>query len=384
MSDANDEVTVLHLITRFLDGGAETTTEHTLQALLDAPEAYDLRLGTGSEYDCDRLADLSNRSVDPVVFSSIRHYNPLTAVVAVFAVALYLHRAEVDIVHTHSTEAGIIGRIAGWLADTPVVIHEVHGDPITDDRSTVLNAFLGWAERLCAPLATRIIVKSERIRDTYLKRGIGSPDQYELIYHGVETAAFRRAADNEGPSDDGEAEPTRLLFVGRLAEGKGLFDLLDAVEQMDDLDVQLDIVGGGPLEDEVGREVCHRDLEDIVAVHGYRDDIPSVMATADVLVLPSYREGTPRVITEARAAGLPVVATDIAGIPEMIRDGETGYLVAPGDVDSLRGRLEELVKSPELRRRMGSKTREGLEEFERDMAAQAYRDLYRDLSSNVR
>lgn len=384
MVGANDAVTVLHLITRFLDGGAETTTEHTLQALRDAPAEYDLRLGTGTEYDRDRLADLSDCGIDPVVFSSIRHYNPAAAVVSVVAVALYLRRAEVDIIHTHSTEAGIVGRIAGWLAGTPIVIHEVHGDPITDDRSMVLNAFLGWAERLCAPLATRIIVKSKRIRDTYLERGIGSPDQYELIYHGVETEAFRQAATVTNQHEGGESEPTQLLFVGRLADGKGLFDLLDAVEQMNDLDVQLDIVGGGQLEDELRREVCHRDLEDIVTVHGYQDDIPSVMSTADVLVLPSYREGTPRVITEARAAGLPVVATNIAGIPEMVRDGETGYLVSPGDVNALRDRLEELVRSPELRRQMAAQTQEGLKKFERETAAQAYRDLYRDLSSIVR
>lgn len=380
MSGTNDNVIVLHLITRYLDGGAETSTEDALQALQAASENYDLRLGTGAEYDEDRLDNISNNNIETVVFPAIRHYNPLSAVMGVFTIAWYLQREQVDVIHTHSTEAGIIGRLAGWLAKTPTIIHEIHGDPIANDRNPVLNAFLYLAERLCAPIATKIVVGAERIRELYLERGIGSADQYEIIYDGVDTEAFRQASENLNRS---KSNQVRLLFVGRLADGKGLFDLLSAIDQMQDSNIRLDIIGDGPIRSDIQNAVNRRGLDDIVTIHGYCDDVPSAMATADILVLPSYREGTPRVITEARATGLPVVATDIAGIPEMVRDGETGFLVPPGDVDKFRSHLQDLVSSPDLRRRMSDRTQEGLERFERETTAQAYRDLYRAVLSSL-
>lgn len=363
---------VLHLITRYLDGGAETTTANTLTALAEAETEYDLRLGTGAEHDPSRLRSLEERGYGTVVFRSMRHYNPVSAVVAVFAVAWYLHCEDIDVIHTHSTEAGVIGRFAGWLARTPVVVHEIHGDPITADRNPLLNQALLVLERLSAPLADRLIVKAERIRETFLDRGIGRREQYELIYHGVDIARFRDIPD-VAPADDG---PVRLLFVGRLEDGKGLFDLLDAVERLEE--VRLDIAGDGPLYNDLQTAVSDRDLN--VTLLGYRDDIPQLMSRADVFVLPSYREGTPRVITEAMAAGLPVVATDIAGIPDQVTDGKTGVLVTPGDVDELTRVLRELISDPHRRGRYGALAQEHVNEFAVETAAERYRDLYRQLS----
>ena len=382
MAERETRPIVLHLITRFLDGGAEKTTEHTLETLQAASEEYELRLGTGAEYDQDRLADLEARGVEVVVFPLIRHYNPVSSLLSVFTVAHYLSQEDVDILHTHSTEAGIIGRLAGWLAETPVILHEIHGDPITDDRNRALNALVNRLERICASITSRIVVKSERIRESYLNRGIGSPEKYELIYHGVDTESFSVAAEQRAQRTDSQQGEVRLLYVGRLTDGKGLFDLLDAVQFLPTNEIHLDIVGHGPLRSSLSERISRNGLDESVSIHGHREDIPAVMASADILVLPSYREGTPRVITEARAAGLPVVSTDVAGIPEMVLDGETGYLVEPGDVDSLRNRIRDLIESPDLRRKMGERTRVGLETFERETAAEAYRDLYGDVLSS--
>lgn len=355
---------VLHLITRYLDGGAETTTQNTIDALIEAESPYDVRLGTGAEYDSKRLRELD---VEIAVFRSIRHYNPITAVIAVISVAWYLRREDIDVIHTHSTEAGIIGRLAGYLGNTPVVIHEIHGDPITADRNPVLNRVLLAIERHTAPLADRLIVKSKRIRDTFLKRGIGRQSQYELIYHGVDIERFHTETDELDDSS------VRLLFVGRLAKGKGLFDLLDSVERLEG--VQINIVGDGPLRETLANEVKQRGLESVTLL-GYRENIPLFMAHSDVLVLPSYREGTPRVITEAMASGLPVVATDIAGIPEQVVEGETGFLVPPGDVEALTAALRRLVNNPQLRAELGNAARFRVDRFDVETAKAAYRDLY--------
>lgn len=368
---------VLHLITRFLHGGAETTTKNTLAALDAAPEAYDLSLGFGASFDSEHVATVRQMGIDTVSFRTLRHYNPVTQVVAVGAIARYLRRNDIDIVHTHSTEGGIVGRYAAALARTPVVIHEVHGDPVTTDRPGLFNRLLVALERSAAPLSTAIVVKADRIGRVYRDRGIGSPDQYVRIYHGIDLDTFR---DQDPTTTPPRTADCRLLFVGRLAEGKGLFDLLAAVDRLRETsDVELLVAGDGPLRAELQEAVDARGLDTHVSFLGYREDVPALLASADVFVLPSYREGTPRVITEALASGVPVVSTNIAGIPDQVADGVNGYLVTPGDIDALVDRLSRLADDVEHRGSLAAKTRIDIERFDIDHVQQQYRDLYRRL-----
>lgn len=365
---------VLHLITRFLGGGAEKTTLNTLNALQSSSEEYDLRLGVGASYDSEYLADVEETGIDTVVFKSIRHYNPVGALLGVVEVARYLQRESISVLHTHSTEAGIIGRFASRLADVPVVIHEIHGDPVTSDRSTALNATICWLERAATTEPMTLIVKSNKIKRTYLERGIGEPEQYERIYHGVDLERFRTAKPVQ------EHEMPVLLFVGRLSQGKGLDDLLEATHRLQEkIEFRLFIAGEGPLRDELEEQIGSRGIGDCVELLGYREDIPELMAGADVLALPSYREGTPRVITEALAAGTPVVSTNISGIPEQIADGETGFLIEPGDVTALVDRLESLLIDERMREAMGEKAAGSVSKFSRGVAQESYRELYRKL-----
>ncbi len=376
---SNGEIRVLHLITRFKQGGAEKTTVNTLRYLQEADIEYVLRLGFGDEYDKGQVGKVQNEGIDTVCFNWVRHYNPITAVLAVFEIRKYLVDEEIDILHTHSTEAGIIGRWAGALANIPVILHEIHGDPITEDRNSALNYFIWITEWLSAIFTTRIIAKSKRIRERYLNRNIGNAGQYELIYHGVDTSEFQEAASRHGGSYLSK-DKARLLFVGRLADGKGLFDLLEAVARIDKADFELNIAGEGRLEAELRNEISRLDLEDTVNLLGYRDDIPKLMAQSDVLVLPSYREGTPRVITEALAAGTPVVATNIAGIPEQVDDGKTGYLVEPGDINALKARLQILLEDDNLIQKFGNRAINRVEKFDVKTAQCRYQRLYRKLA----
>lgn len=369
--EERDEYAVLHLITRFFRGGSEVTTVNTLDALAEAATDYDLRLGVGAFYDDDHLKEVESTGVETTVFRSIRHYNPFAAVVAVFAVAWYLHREEIDIVHTHSTEAGVIGRFAAALAGTPVVVHEIHGDPVTEDRSRLLNTFVRWMERISTKVADTVVVKSDHIRQTYLDRGIGTPEQYELIYHGVDIENHRAATPER------ESDRPVFIFAGRLTEGKGILDLFDAVTDLAEThDFELLLAGDGDLEETLERAVADRGLSDRVHLLGYRDDLSELLAASDVLVLPSYREGTPRVITEAKATGVPSISTRIAGIPEQVADGETGFLIEPGDVDALRDRMATMIEEPERRERMGEAASEAVAEFDIDTAQPQFRALY--------
>lgn len=365
---------VLHLITRFLGGGAETTTVNTLEALQSSSVEYDLRLGVGASYDSDYLAELKEAGINTVVFESIRHYNPVTSILAVWKVARYLQRESIDVLHTHSTEAGIIGRFASRLVDVPVVIHEIHGDPITSDRNKLLNAAICRLERAATTEEMMLVVKSNKIKQTYLEREIGQPRQYKTIYHGVDLERFRTAKPVQN------YEIPVVLFVGRLSQGKGIFDLLEATDRLQqEVKYRLFIAGEGPLREELDAQIESRGLSDVVEILGYRDDIPALMASADILALPSYREGTPRVITEALASGTPVVSTKIAGIPEQVSDGETGFLIQPGDVTTLADHLQSLLVDKELRESMGNRAATSVSKFSIGDAQTAYRELYQGL-----
>jgi glycosyltransferase involved in cell wall biosynthesis len=371
MSDSPPRV--FHLITRLLKGGAEAKTIQTVTRL----DGYAFTVGHGAEYDPEQVEKLNRAGVETERFGLVRHYNPVTAVPAVVSIARYLRRQQFDIVHTHSTEAGIIGRFAAALADVPAIVHTVHGVPFADDRSGLLNRFVLSCERRAAPIPDRIVTNADAITEEYLDRGIGRPEQYRTIYSGIDLDRFAGAE----PASDLPGERPRAVMIGRLADGKGFDVLLDAVSRLDRGSFSVCLVGDGPQYDALDAEISSRGLGGTVSLLGYRSDVPEILAASDVLVLPSYREGTPRVITEAMASGLPVVATDIAGIPEQVVHGETGYLVPTGDPAAVADRLGELLGDEERRHRMGANGRERAERFSVTRMLRDLDDLYARLLS---
>jgi glycosyltransferase involved in cell wall biosynthesis len=363
---------ILHLITRLIDGGAE---DELVQSVIGLRGEYEFAIGHGAAYTDTHRSTLVEHGIETIEFPLIRHYNPLTAIGAVGTVAWHLRRGEFDLIHTHSTEAGIIGRIGAQIAGVPA-IHTVHGIPFTDDRSRVLNRFVLAGERIAARHSERIITNTPSIKQAYLDRDIGRPEQYTVIYSGIDIDSFRGAS----PATDLPGERPRVLMVARLTEGKGFEVLLETVEQLPETAFSVCIAGDGPMHDDLEGAITERDLEDKVHLLGYRDDIPEVMAASDVFVLPSFREGMPRVITEAMAAGLPVVATDIAGIPDQIDDGETGFLIPTGDSEALASSLGELLANSALRERFGVRGQEkAAEKFSIEETRERLRAEYEQL-----
>lgn len=365
---------VFHLITRLLKGGAEAKTIETVLGLED----YEFVVGHGAEYDPEQVLRLEKEGVKTHRLKSIRHYNPVTAVIGVGAVARYLEKHDFDIVHTHSTEAGIIGRFAASIANVPIVIHTVHGVPFASDRNDILNRFVLYCERAAARRTDCLITNADAIAEEYLTRDIGRENQYRTVYSGIHLDDFHQATPAEDVSGDG----IRIVMVGRLADGKGFEDLITAVEQLPRDKISVYFVGDGPLKDQLQKEIDERGLSDTIHLLGYRTDIPEILAACDIFVLPSYREGTPRVITEAMASGLPVVATNIAGVPEQIEDGVNGILIEPGDVNTLVAGLQQLIESPELRQQYAASSRERVERFSIQQMLTDIDSIYQDLLTN--
>jgi glycosyltransferase involved in cell wall biosynthesis len=142
----------------------------------------------------------------------------------------------------------------------------------------------------------------------------------------------------------------RIGFFGRLAEEKGLPFLLDALRGLDGYDWHLDVIGDGHARDAVEHAIAQGGLQGRVTLHGAVSpaDVPARMAGAHIVVLPSYEEGHPYVALEASRLGLPIVATSVGGIPEVVRDGENGLLVRPGDVPALTRAMRRLLEEDDL------------------------------------
>lgn len=361
---------IFHLITRLIKGGAV----NALLPISTELDGFDVTVGYGREHDIEIVNELHRAGVRTEEFPLIRHYNPITAIGAVVTVARYISKHDFDVVHTHSTEAGIIGRVAARLAGAPSVVHTIHGVPFTVDRNWALNHFVERCEHLVAPQTDVMVAVADTITEEYLSRGIGREGQYETIRYGIEVDEF----SNAQPASDLPGSGHRVLMVSRLAEGKGFDVLLDAAQELRSLDLSILIVGDGPKRADIEKKIEQLDLAETVFLLGYRDDVPRVMAASDLLVLPSYREGTPYVIMEAMAAGLPVVATNIAGIPEMIDEGETGFLIPPGNPDALTACIRRIVDDPKLSSSFGEAGARQSDAFSVERMVDEYRSLYNE------
>jgi len=219
------------------------------------------------------------------------------------------------------------------------------------------------------------VTNADAITEEYLTRGIGQLEQYRTVYSGINLDQFH----NVTPAADITDAGVRVVMVSRLADGKGFDDLLAAINLLSHNDLSVYLVGDGPLREQVQKEIDRSGLSEKVHMLGYRSDIPAILSACDIFVLPSYREGTPRVITEAMASGLPVIATDIAGIPEQVADRESGFLIEPGDVDALVNRLDRLASLESLRREFGTAGRERAARFSKERMLADLKGVYEEL-----
>lgn len=265
-----------------------------------------------------------------------------------------LQEIEPDIISTHSTKAGFVGRIAGRTLGIPTLF-TAHGWGFTEGRPP-LQAVAFWAiERATAGWAEQIITVCESDRRAAVRARVAPRDRLTTIYNAMPDV------HGELLARPGESPP-KLLMVARLSHWKDQPTVLRALSGLTDLEWQLEFVGDGPLRDELEELTENLGLTSRVRFLGYRSDVPELMADAQLFLLISKWEGFPRSILEAMRAGLPVVASDVGGVQESVVDGVTGCVIPPGDVDQLRACLRELLTARALRVRMGEAGRHRYEE----------------------
>ena len=261
--------------------------------------------------------------------------------------------------HTHNSKAGILGRLAARWNHVPSVIHTVHGFAFHEEESWFFRRLFILLERMAARWCDQMIAISQPMVEWAGREKIAPPEKFVKIYSGIEVERFR----NETPSPQLKSrfgiqpEETVIGVVSKLWEGKGHEVLIDALARLLDSGcrVKLLIVGEGDLEERLKEKVKNLGIGEHVIFTGFWSNVPEITAILDISVLPSFYEGMGRVVLEAMAAGKPVVASRVGGIPEFVEDEVTGYLISPGDVEALVERLETLISDSDLRRKMGQK-----------------------------
>ena len=307
-----------------------------------------------------------------VVPSMIRAINPLADVRCYFQLKRLIRALEPDIVHTHSSKAGIIGRAAAWRVckrsktGRPAVIHTIHGPPFHKYQSRLLNLIYTVAERFAAKRCHTIVSVADAMTEQYLARRIGRREQYVTVRSGIETELFLEAANPHNRTrvrDELNLDEDDFVIgtVARLAELKGHDDLLDALA--DDLGEnpgwKLLWVGGGWWKDRLLRRVGELGLQRQVVTTGLVEPerVPDMLAAMDILAHPSYREGLPRPVVQALLCGVCPVAYDVDGTREICVEMETGRRVKPGDIEALRGAVRWAARCPDERREMAGRGR---------------------------
>ena len=292
-----------------------------------------------------------------------------------------------DVVHTHSSKAGIIGRSAANKAGIPAVVHTIHGLPFHPYQSSVRNKLYVAMERWAARRCDSIVCVADAMRDQALAAGVGRRDQYSTIYSGMDTDSFLGcSADSvEWRSGLGLSRDDYVVgTVARLAELKGHDDLLRALGRALDEDQSLKLlwVGDGYHSDRLRRRVEEMGLSGKVIFAGSLppDQMPMVMKSIDLLVHPSLREGLPRTVPQALLSGTPVVAYDVDGTREVVVDGETGRLVDPGDLDQLTKAILTARSDPESESRLAMRGRQRCEMmFPARRMVEELEELYRTI-----
>lgn len=354
-------IRVAHVITRLCTGGAQENAFHTVRLANRDRFEVDLisgptRGGEGSIEESVRAAGIEIQR-EPFL---VRSPAPLRDMLTLRRLTRRFCERKYDIVHTHTSKAGFLGRLAAERAGTPIVVHTPHGNIFHGYFSGWLTRLFVWMERHAARRTDRIIELTPGGVEEHLAEGIGRREQYRVIFSGIDTKPFESAAARRGSTRAalGVSEGEVLIGgVGRLEPIKGFTYFVEAAKTVcaREPGVRFILAGAGSEHEALAAQA--RPLGERFRFLGLRRDVPELMAALDVLVVPSVNEGMGRVLLEAGAAGVPAVASRVGGIPDIVDDGETGLLTPPRDASALAEALRTLVQAPERRRFMGATAR---------------------------
>lgn len=382
---------VTHVITRLVVGGAQENTVSSVLGLSRIPGlACHLVSGptTGPEGSLEPLVS-REPGLLTVLPELVREVHPWKDWLALLKLTRHFRQARPDLVHTHSSKAGILGRLAARRAQVPILVHHIHGPAFGPAFGRLSNLVFTAAERHTGRFTTHFLCSSQAMARIYLENGIGRPEDYTRLFSGFEVAPFERATNDPVLRSQLGLSSTDFIIgqVARFVPRKGHAELLAAFQQILPRCPQARLlwIGDGPIRAE---------LEDIVRRHGLTDrvvftglippvEVARYFGIFDCLAhLSTFPEGLPRVLPQALAAGKPIVSFDFDGADEVCLNGRTGFLIRRGDIGTAAERLGQLAADPGLRERLGACGRELVRhEFTVEAMVERQHRLYLELAA---
>jgi glycosyltransferase involved in cell wall biosynthesis len=379
---------VHHVITRLIVGGAQ---ENTIASVLGLRKHSDLDVRLlagpteGAEGSLESTLDAATGCLVRIP-TLIRAIRPLQDLRALRDLTRYFQFHRPDLVHTHSGKAGLLGRWAAHRARVPLIIHGIHGPSFGPFQGSLANFAFRRAEQFAGRRTHHFVVVADAMRQQYLAAGIGRPDQYSLIYSGFDLAPYLSTGRDPllAQKLGLQADDFVVGLIARLFALKGHDDLIDAATEIVRRIPKARFlwVGDGPWRDRLEERIRATGLHKRFVLAGLipPGDVPRHVGLMDCLVHLSRREGLPRALPQALAAGKPVVAYDCDGAGEVCRTDETGFLIPPGRLDALTSALWSLAVHPDLRHRLGETGRAWVRErFSIERLVEGQYRLYRQL-----
>ena len=364
----NRRAKLFHIITRLDMGGSAQNTLDT--CLLLDQSTYDVYLAYGLSLE-SKMTDAEKKQVENKLHLGrglgvniiplpelVRRIDPINDLKTFYSLFGLIKRTKPDIVHTHSSKAGVLGRLAAKLAGVPHIVHTPHGHVFYGHFHPIAARIYQWIEKLLALITDRMVALTAGEKNDYINLSVCHPDKLLQIHSGVNLKLFSNLnADIPKKRQSlgiGGTGPV-IGFVGWLLPIKGPMHLLRSMKIVwrHHPNTSLVFVGKGDLDHALKAEALKMNANDRVVFLGWRPDIQEIMSIFDIFVLPSLNEGMGRVLIEAMAAGKPVVASEVGGIPDLVRHNETGFLVPPADEMNLSEAILRLLQNPDEARTMG-------------------------------
>lgn len=385
------KIKIIHIITRFDQGGSAENTFLTVRGL--DKDRYDLTLARGLSLESnmngaeqrvveERLAEALRCGVKVVTVPElVRRVDPLQDVRAFVSLVRIIRQERPIIVHTHTSKAGLLGRLAAFLCRVPVIIHTPHGHVFWGYFTSWKTRFFIFLERVFALFTDRIITLTEQEKKDHLDVRIGRVDQFRTIHSGVELERFSGSkVDPQSVRRELGISSDALVVgtVGRLIPIKGSNFLIEAARDVirEKPEAVFVFLGEGDLQREMEERASRLGIRDQVLFLGWRPDVASIMSMYDVFAFPSLNEGMGKALVEAMAMGKSVVASNVSGIRDLVVNGENGFLVPPAQPGLLAKKITYLLENPNIRLAFGKAGRKIAEIYTADSMVEEIDQLY--------
>ncbi len=375
------KINLLYVVTKLELGGAQKQLLSLVRRL--DKQRFNVFLFTAQDgLLLNETLSISGLKVEKSLFLE-RAINPLCDILALFEIYQFIKKNNIEIVHTHSSKAGILGRWAARLAGVSIILHTVHGWPFNDYQPNFLKFLFIYLERISAKFTDKIVVVSRHDMKKGLQYKIGGEDKYELVRYGIDYSEFNNAD---------RADIRKELGVGGNELAVGMVSCFKPQKSPQDFirlaglvnkkmpNVKFILTGDGVLRKDIEKLIKQCNLNDKIILTGWRRDAARIFSAMDIFVLTSLWEGLPVTVLEAIAARRPVIATNTGGVAEIIEEGRTGFLVARKDMDDMAEKVSALLNNENLRKKICQNARQSLgPACTVTNMSQSYRDLYERL-----